>query len=215
MKPTLYIFSNSQSLSDLKSLKDEFTRNFSIHEDDVLVFMNLAIPYFKELEFFRGINCKKYIIHRAAYNRHIQNQKIKGYSFKKYFGLEELDTEKQFFTERLGLHYEYSMDPSIVDLDTNQALSGIDWSFLKKYPDEHTPTTGFIVYFVFRQLFPDHQVKLINFDGKESNMKFGHKWAFEIQYFNNVQYGNKVKIAPGLNTVDLCYITDDGYVELT
>lgn len=75
-----YLFSNAESLSKLKTLKDEFTKGFKVHEDDVIVFMNLAFPYFNELDFFRNLKCKKYIVHRAGYYR-------KDLKFNKYFGL--------------------------------------------------------------------------------------------------------------------------------
>ena len=107
-----YLFSNAESLSKLKTLKDEFTRGFKVHEDDVVVFMNLAFPYFNELDFFRNLKCKKYIVHRAGYYR-------KDLKFNKYFGLEELKTEEQFFDGRFGIHYECGMKPRLTDLNLN------------------------------------------------------------------------------------------------
>lgn len=69
------------------TLKSEFTKVFSVNENDVIVFMNLAIPYFGELNFFRNLKCKKYIFYRAGYYR-------KNFKFNKYFGLEELKKEE-------------------------------------------------------------------------------------------------------------------------
>ena len=107
-----YLFSNAESLSNLKTLKDEFTRAFKVHEDDVIVFMNLAFPYFNELDFFRNLKCRKYIVHRAGYYR-------KNLKFNKYFGLEELKSEEQFFDGRFGIHYECGMEPRLTNMNAN------------------------------------------------------------------------------------------------
>ena len=56
-EPVAYIFSNAQSLSKLNALKTEFTNAFKVNSDDVIVFMNLAFPYFQELDFFRKLQC--------------------------------------------------------------------------------------------------------------------------------------------------------------
>lgn len=107
------------------------------------------------------------------------------------------------------------MKPRLEDLNSGKNVENVNWDFLTKYPNEHTPTTGFIVYFLVKQFFPNHQINLINFDGKESNQKFGHKWSFEIQYFNNVDIGHKIELSQNTNVVELCYITDASYVKLT
>ena len=71
------------------------------------------------------------------------------------------------------------------------------------------------MYFLVKQFFPNHQIRLLNFDGKESNQKFGHKWSFEIKYFNDVDIGHKIDLLENTNSIDVCFITDKFYVDLT
>lgn len=175
---TIYIFSNASPYlnSDLYASKLE---NFNYNKNSSFVFLNMAIPYFTNMEFFNSCNNEKIIIHRGAFYRDTG-------IWKEYFGEDKIKPYLENFQEQYLLNYELMFSKQTIINAKNGNEVPYHFENLT-YPKNQIPTTGFLAYYMFKHLYPNANIKLVNFLGKENNFTPKancHEWNYEYNYFN-------------------------------
>ena len=172
----VYIFSNCRT-----KLKYDI-KKLNIRSTDTLIFINTAWLLLENLEYFKQFpNIELYV--RAVYDA---NNVFCGYcnsSAGNY--LLDVTTKFPHFKHIYGINYDFKKKKHYkVDLVTNETVDITDK--LKRYPSKKSPTTGFMLYLLYKEnqpilvnFFNDNTTKNYFLNTKNKDMYSGHSWKYE------------------------------------
>ena len=181
----VYIFSNAHSYDhkDVFSLKLE--DNFKVDkENDKIVFLNTCIPLDCNIKFFRDFKIK-YCLCRG----------FNIGSIISYWGMEFVAHSRKEFTKMFFIdHKDGKLNLTSVTNPNEETkeLKIKNTDFFTKYPIDQVPTTGYIAYHLFQELFDckPEDIMLVNFYGSKNDTTPKdkcHKWDFEEEFFKDKQ----------------------------
>lgn len=172
----LYIFSNCRT-----KLKYNL-RKLNIQKNDELIFMNTAWLLMENLEYFKQFpNIDLYV--RAIYNLDNVFQGYCNNSAGNY--LEDVTSKFHNFKHIYGINYDFEKQRHYrVNLVTNETNDITD--YVKQYPSKKSPTTGFMLYSMYKDknpllvnFFNDNTKKNYFLNSNNKDMYSGHNWKYE------------------------------------
>lgn len=139
-------------------------RILNVNPNDVLVFLNWA----KNFKQYQNLNCRKLLFRRYLVSR------------KTYTGKALQNVE----------HYYINGEQDNLPIKYSQLEKEYDYNYKTTAPTKQ-PTTGWLVYKLCKQMFPYHNIKLVNFfpnSDFSTQHDCTHNWKFEDLYYkiNNV-----------------------------
>ena len=173
-----YIFSNAHKYDTLKEFGNHID-NLKLNLSDKIVLLNTCVPLQANINYFSNKNnisvlCRGFsvgcVISYFGLEEVLKRQDI----IKNVYCCEHSDTNLNIFLTRPR---EWSTKETI----------NINNDFFKKYPENKVPTTGYIAYYLFKEIYKD-DITLVNFygSGDNSTCKYqGHNWDFEEEFFKD------------------------------
>ena len=176
-----YIFSNAHKYDTLKEFGDHIN-DLKLESSDKIVLLNTCVPLQANSNYFKNKNvsvlCRGFSVGCVI----------------SYFGLEEVSKHSGIIKDVYCCEHSdgklnvFLTRPS--EWQTKNIID-IDINFFKDYPENKVATTGYIAYYMFKELYKD-DVTLINFYGSSNNSTpkwQGHNWNYEEEFFKD-----KIKI---------------------
>lgn len=174
----IYVFTNVHRFkndSDFRRKLNELKLNA---ETDVLVFMNLCVPFWHAEDYF-----KKF--------RLITINRRKGKT-DEWFGYDRVSKLKADKIVRLRVD-----DSGFVIDENGNEVAKLPFG---KYTKGKVPTTGYLANIYARQLFPDEKITLVNYYGDDDSSTYKtkeHDWKLENEYFHRErELGNCIFLEP-------------------
>lgn len=177
----IYIFSNAHSYDTIQEYGKKLKTHFESIDcfDDKFIMLNTCVPLQANKPYFKTKNvlalCRGFDVGAII----------------SYWGLESIAKLNLPVSEVYCCqHSNFTLNvikvkPNNFELKEDVTVNN---DFFKNYPKDKVPTTGYIAYHMFGQLFPNEEITLVNFYGSLNNTTpkdACHKWDYEEEYFKD------------------------------
>ena len=174
----VYVFTNVHRFKNDSDFQKELNKLELNPETDILVFMNLCVPFWHAEEYF-----KKF--HLIIINRR------KGKT-NEWFGYDRVLKLKSDKIIRLRVD-----DTGLVIDDNYNEVTRLPFG---KYTKGKVPTTGYLANIYVVQSFPEEKIVLVNYYGDDDSSTYKtkeHDWKLENDYFHKKrELGNCIFLEP-------------------